>query len=128
MSVRHALTGLLLVLATPAAFAQANCITFEGRHGGVSGEIVLDLDESQVRIGTGWWTSITRRGEFGEGAQERRVTLQPGDRFTEPFDPRQGCDARRAGPPAEARERNRQVTLALGRSVLERLAAAGGAR
>jgi len=85
----------LLVLAAPAAHAQANCITFEGRHGGESGEIVLDLDESRVRIGTGWWASITRRGEFGEEAQARRVVLQPGDRFSEPFDPRQGCDAHR---------------------------------
>ena len=90
--VRSALTCLLLALGPPAAFAQANCITFEGRHGGVSGEIVLDLDESEVRIGTGWWASITRRGVSGE---ERHLVLQPGDRFREPFDPRQQCDARR---------------------------------
>ena len=95
VSLSQVLASLLLALATPAAFAQANCITFEGRHGGVSGEIVLDLDESQVRIGTGWWASITRRPEFGEEAQSRRVTLQPGDRFSELFDPRQACDARR---------------------------------
>jgi CubicO group peptidase (beta-lactamase class C family) len=95
MPFRTVLAGLLFTVAAPTAFAQANCITFEGRHGGVSGEVVLDLDQSQVRIGTGWWASITRRPEFGEEARPGRITLQPGDRFREPFDPRQGCDARR---------------------------------
>jgi hypothetical protein len=44
------------------------------------------------------------------------------------FDPGRDIDARRSGPPLEARQRNREVTLALGRAVLANLAAAGAAR
>ncbi|WP_412069838.1 serine hydrolase [Rubrivirga sp. IMCC43871] len=70
--------------------APARCeVTIEGHHGGLAGEIRYRADQSQVRTRVGWWASLSTGGD------EAWLTLRPGQSFSEAYDLRLGCDARR---------------------------------
>lgn len=66
-------------------------VTFQGRHGGATGEIGLDFYLSQVRTRVGWWAGILRIGN----ATGTTVELRPGDHFSESHTLDLACSAHR---------------------------------
>jgi len=65
-------------------------VTFDGRHGGATGQIAVDFGESQVRTRIGWWAAIPPRG-----ASPTVFTLAPGGRFSEVYRLDLACNAHR---------------------------------
>ncbi|MDX1439342.1 MAG: hypothetical protein R3284_05515, partial [Rubricoccaceae bacterium] len=72
-------------LSFTATNAERCDVTIRGQHGGASGNIELQLGESQVRNRVGWWATI------GGGI----VTLESRERFSEVVNLDFNCNAHR---------------------------------
>lgn len=84
------LTGSTSVSTEHTSIALDCDITIKGHHGGSSGSILFDFNLSEVKNQVGWWAQLGV-GEYGYD----RLTLEPGDLFSEVFNRDFSCNARR---------------------------------